>query len=235
MAISNNFSTDLESSSTQYWLILDASQTGLDFSDQLSFSLWVKFESQTNTRMYWLSKRGVVTSAYLFAYDPENDLMFFNTGAGGSVTVSWVPNNAQWYQVGVTKNGTSVKFFVNGSQLGATQTIGASNIDDTADPFYVGTNGANITGDQDFDGLINSLLVYSVDVGTTIMGNLYTDPCNPSTTNLVSRWFDTVNNGNDQQGSNNLTGVNTPTFSSDVGFSCVVTSSKLLPLLGVGT
>ena len=43
--MANSHSLDLESSSSQYASITDASQTGLDITGDLTIELWAKFES----------------------------------------------------------------------------------------------------------------------------------------------------------------------------------------------
>ena len=45
LASANTHSTDLESGSSQYWSITDASQTGLDITGDFSIEGWVKLES----------------------------------------------------------------------------------------------------------------------------------------------------------------------------------------------
>jgi hypothetical protein len=68
-------------------------------------------------------------------------LYFFWTtdGTGGTfatVTASWSPSINIWYHIAVTRSGTSLRFFINGTQIGSTGTISAT-IFNSNQPFEI--------------------------------------------------------------------------------------------------
>lgn len=54
-----------------------------------------------------------------------NTLRYEHDGSG-SVSVSWTPTSARWYCIRIVRNGTSVSFYVDGVQVGTTQTLAAN-------------------------------------------------------------------------------------------------------------
>src|SRR3990172_9233993 len=105
------------SASIQGFSIADASQTGLDFSGNLSFSLWFKMASAPsggegtmivkrvgagNQRSYhWKFNNGGTEIGFLWYTDGST--------VGGNLAVSWTPSTATWYHMVVTKSSTTVK------------------------------------------------------------------------------------------------------------------------------
>lgn len=226
---SNSNATDLERTSTQYWSITDGSQTGLDFTGDLTFSAWVKFESTAGGELRpIIGKRNSTGNqrGYLWYLIVTNTIAFQKSDNGTNiheVSVSWTPSTAVWYHVAVSKSGTSVKFFVNGSQQGTTQTLTNSTILNSTATYNIG-NFPDSGGDS-FDGIIDGVLVYNAALADATIAALYTNPCNPSATSLVSSWLFN-GNGNDSTGSNNLTANGSAAASStDVPYSCTAAAS----------
>ena len=73
------------------------------------------------------------------------DTQYDGLNASCSVNVSWTPSTGTWYHVAVTKSGTSVKFYVNGSQQGSTQTCTGTDIYNGTAPFEIGGWAAGAT------------------------------------------------------------------------------------------
>ncbi len=231
---SNTHSLDLEVSSNQYAGITDGSQTGLDFSDALTLSAWVKFETLQSTDDDVLIAKRNATGAnrsytfYSSGSGSENlTLTWWQNGSTQNDTesVSWSPTTGTWYHVAVTKSGTSVKFYVNGSQQGSTQTGTYTGVYNSAADFRLGADQDDAA--DDFDGKIDDVRVWSRELSSTEIGNLYASP-------------DTFANGSSLQGSwqlnnaytdasgngNTLTGVNSPVFSADAPVSTIATSTS---------
>jgi hypothetical protein len=235
--MANNFSTDLETGSNQYWNITDAAQTGLDFTTALTFSAWVKFESLQN-QVFIIKGDAATSEPYRWLYIHASTILRFQINTNTSTAdVTWTPSAGVWYQVAVTYNAGTVKFYVDGAQQGTDQSVDASITPDSSN-FTVGSNNGAGTS---YDGLLNNILVYSTAQNDAAIAALYgagAGGCTPSTTNLVSWWFSDNNNGDDLHGGNDLTNNNTATFSSDVPFSCGAAvggrDGRSLSLCGVG-
>lgn len=169
---------DFERSSAEYFQITDAAQTGLDFSDALTFSCWMNAESfDAGTEATFISKRlgagnqrsyhwkiGVAGSGL--------GLLWYTDGSsiGGNLSVAWTPSTSTYYHVAVTKSGTTVKFYVDGAQLGTDQTGSNATIFNGTAPFDV---GAFSTDAQYFDGILDEVGVWNRALSGAEIAQLY--------------------------------------------------------------
>ena len=76
-----------------------------------------------------------------------NNLLYFYQYVGGSSTSSqqpWTPSTDQWYHIAFTRSGTSLKTFIDGTQIGSTYTSTENYSAGTAgsQDLYVGRWGA---------------------------------------------------------------------------------------------
>lgn len=158
---------DFESTNTEYLSITDASQSGLDFSGDCSFSMWVNLESKPadTSRFAFLSK--FTTSgnwSYMVGYqrdDATSDGLLFNTSSTGS-------NQAQaniaiadfslatWYHVVFVKSGSTAYAYVNGVYVGSGTVF--STIYNSSVDFRIGYEYGSATY---MDGLIDEVAAYS--------------------------------------------------------------------------
>lgn len=167
---------DLEASSSQYFSIADAAQTGLDFSDAVSFAGWVNFESVSIDQQIITKRVGTGNQrSYNFYFDNALDLLTFlwftdGSTVGGNEAVSWSPSTATWYHIAVTKSGTSVNFYVNGTQQGTTQSGDNATIYNGTAPFEL---GAFQTDAQYFDGKMDEWGVWSRELTSGEISQLY--------------------------------------------------------------
>ena len=77
-------------------------------------------------------------------------------------TFSWTPVTGTWYHLAVARSGTALKAFVNGIQIGTTQTTSLSfSRADTTTPFWIGRGGANGNLNHYFSGYLDDLRVTS--------------------------------------------------------------------------
>lgn len=237
--MANNFSTDLEAGSSQYWSVADTAS--LDLSS-FTISMWIKPETVASGTIQMLASKWNGTGnqrSWLFGLynDGGTSKWYMDASSNGSNggdninNVAWVAGS--WNHIAVSyANGTGAYvIYLNGSSTASGNFTQTSLFNSTAD-FNLGIYQPAGSASNFYDGLMNNVLVYNAVIGATAVGNLYTDGCNPSTTNLVSWWFSDNNNGNDLFGSNNLTGTNSPTFSSDVPFACAVGPTNLKSLDG---
>src|SRR3989344_4897183 len=172
-------------------------------------------------------------NSYYFTLDSSKmTLVTANGGSGYSTFVSWSPSTGTWYHIAVTKTGTTVNFYVNGSQQGTTQTIGSSGINDSNSTFVIGSDAGN--GDF-FDGRIDDVRVWTRALSSTDISNLYTSPGTfGNGASFGGEWL-FENNGNDSSGnSNNLTNNNSATFSTDVAYTGSSVASTTHSYAGTG-
>ena len=151
---------------SQYASISDANQVGLDFSDAITLSTWVKFESdRASGNTSFIAKRVSTGNqrSYRWYMGSPSSLGFewMSTGLDGTGTyVTWNPATSTWYHLAVTKTGTTVKFYVNGTQQGTDQTGAFSAVFNGTAPFQVGgwSDGAP---SHYIDGLIDDVRVWT--------------------------------------------------------------------------
>jgi hypothetical protein len=95
-----------------------------------------------------------------------------------NITNSWSPLNGSWYHIAFTRSGTNVKAFVNGSQIGTTQTSSATCSSTTNMAI-----GANPDGPQQYyNGYVSNFRLVKNQVVYT--GN-FTPATAPLTANTV--------------------------------------------------
>lgn len=223
----NASSTDLENASSQYWSIADASQTGLDFSDAFTLSLWFKLESLPSTssspgEYYFVSKWSDPSDlSYRLLYQSSDTLsrFYFSTSPDGSNPYNIIANQqistGTWYHLAAKKSGTAVEMFLNGVSIGSSNSFQTAVYNSAA---AVGIGGSATVGKT--DGLMDDVRFWNRALTSTEISNLYSDaPTFYNGSNLQS-WWKFEGNGNDTSGiGNTLTGQNSPTFSSDVPYT----------------
>ena len=64
------------------------------------------------------------------------------TSVSGSENVSWSPSVDTWYHIAVTRDGTNLKFFVDGTQVGTTKSI-SGNLFNSSEDLVIGADGAS--------------------------------------------------------------------------------------------
>lgn len=233
----NTHSTDLEASSSQYWSITHASQTGLGMTGDFTLEAWLKVESQpaTNDRYAVIGKFTSSTNDfnYNLLYEDNSGTLRFRlqTATGGSgvnsTSVNYELTNDVWYHVAVTydESAGQMELFINGKSEG-TDTGGSTNLADNGADFAIGAQNADASGAKYFDGLIDEVRVWSdIRTDSEIQDNIGTNLAGTEA-NLEGYWkFD--NDGTDETSNgNDLTNNNTATFSTDVPFSGTLVDVK---------
>jgi trimeric autotransporter adhesin len=165
-----NNAASVSVASSQSFEIADAAQSGLDFSDNMTISLWIypiswkRDTSDDSIVSKWISDG---SSAY--------NLLFWSAGEGGGQIKFFTSSNGyeyessvaycsydlienNWYHVVVTKNGTTVVFYVNGNPV-STSGSAVATIANTTSPFKIGNsrnlNTSGTTGKIDEVGVWN--------------------------------------------------------------------------------
>lgn len=169
-----NNAADLESGDADYFSITDASQTGLDNQTNLSFSYWIKLETDTDAiaiakfdgagadRGYWLQINvGGSSNQYKWQDTAEGDTCIIT----GSTMTTGV-----WYHHVWTFAAGVVKFYVDGSYVG-TDTCSNSSIPDTAGYFSIGR--AQKYASNYIDGAICQVGAWSKELTSDEVTDLY--------------------------------------------------------------
>jgi len=132
----------------------------------------------------WVYPNSIAADWFIISSSGSGGLFFgYSTGYGigwGRTAVAWdyrstgVGGAGTWQHMAITRSGTSMKIFYNGTQVGTTQTLAtAYNLGTTSTT--IGSQGANYY----FNGYISNLRVVK---GTAV----YTANFTPSTTPLTA-------------------------------------------------
>lgn len=219
----NTESTTLTRSSTESWSIASGSQSGLNPSGSFSIVMWVNPTSTAGITQWWMTKEGTTTNrlSYAVGYDGTNILFFVsptgNDPENKALTVAQALSNGTWYRLTfVFTASTRMEIFLNNTSIANTTTSVPANAYTTSTNVYIGA----FSGNQDTaNAQMDSVYFYARALSSGDVSGFA--PCNPDTTNLVS-WWRFNGDGADSQGSNTLTGNNTPTFTSNVAYNCAV-------------
>ena len=244
MAYGLTKSADLEAGSSQS--LSRADNSLLDPTDAMTLEGWFNFETTPSATDYALVAKsdnsgGVNERQYFFRHSDNGgtlQLQLLITAVGSSYTdnaqVNWTPTTGVWYHVAVTYAGGAtleVKFYVNGVQQGATQTVLTTSIRDGAAAFAIGASGIGGSGPSAyFDGKVSLVRIWKE---TRTVTQINDNKCNVlgSTTNLSGEWTldDTVN---DNSGNSlTLTNNNSVPFVTDVPSTCATTGPANLKSL----
>lgn len=140
--------------------IYAASHADLQFgSGDFTIDFRVRFNALTGgTFPGFFGKRGISDNREIEVYyDVNSDLLTVRYTTDGtnwiSRTFSWNPSTATWYHVAIVRNGTDLMVFIDGTQIGSTETIGT--LPAGTGPFVIGntaqTNATNASLNGWFD------------------------------------------------------------------------------------
>lgn len=99
------------------------------------------------------------TTGWYFQFRNDFAVARLNFGSSGDTPVvdaAWSPSTGVWYHVAVSRSGSSVRFFVNGTQIGSTGT-NSENISGSTGALHVGTLNSAIA--QYFNGWMDELRI----------------------------------------------------------------------------
>lgn len=239
MAVINTHSTDIELSSSQYWSITDASQTGLGITGDISIECWVNLEQLPSTAGSFF---GLVTK-----FDADNvkgrayqllittgDLVNFAFNSSNTNQTSVQTTSAlfvsgdvgNWVHLAISADvsagAAGITIYKNGTSVAVTTNLdNATSIQSTTADFGIGSRIKNSGADFFFDGKLDDVRVWN-DVRTTAEIDDNKDNCDLSVSEagLVS-WWAFNNNALDETSNNNdLTNNNTATFVTDIPYTC---------------
>jgi hypothetical protein len=112
-----------------YFSTADAADWRLDGgsnSNAWTIDMWLRLNGDPGTGVVRLLQQYADNNNF-WALTVNNNIMYFQVYSGGSSTIlpsfSWNPEGNVWYHIALVKQGTTgYKFFVNGTQVGTTQT-----------------------------------------------------------------------------------------------------------------
>ncbi len=168
-----NNGADLELGSSQYFNVAD--NATLSITGDMTISGWIKLES--GTLGTFVAKRDSTSNQRSFSFSLGTDSMVFGaTSSGGAVTdVSVAPTltAGTWYMATVvyTASAGSAKFYLNGSQVGTTQTGLPTSIFNSTSDFSIGCIFAPA---QDFfDGIVDEVGIWARVLTSDELTTLY--------------------------------------------------------------
>jgi len=168
----------LVSASTQYFSILDASQTGLDNTDQFSAGCWVWFDIADSVDAI-MSKHGECLGAgnpwagcagaatvygFLFnRFEDDPSAAISSNGSDwnpGVSTNNSIPSEDTWYHMVMVYDGSYIRVYLNGDEVihEDLPLSYSSGVYDTPAPFMIGNDALN---GQLFDGQIDECFFFT--------------------------------------------------------------------------
>jgi hypothetical protein len=180
-----NGGADFERADNDYLEIVDASQSGLDFSGDFSFSLWFNLESALSgyANMCLLSKYDFNTPTQAYSLDMSHNsgnnrvrLITSDNGSNNSqmnVDTGFTFSTATWYHLVASFDASASTFelFINGSSEGTA--VGAhTSIFNSSAPFRLSGFGVSPV-DAPFDGQMKEVSIWSNTKDATDASTLY--------------------------------------------------------------
>lgn len=148
--------------------------SALDLPGDFTIEFWWNPSSLSGTQSL-VGKWTFNQFAWLVQATSSNIILQTASGTGvTAISNAWSPSIGQWYHIAFTRSGTDVRAFVNGSQVGTTQT--SSRTCSSTATFGI---GANMDGPQEYStGYISDLRVVK---GTVVYTANFTPPITPLT------------------------------------------------------
>lgn len=228
-------SLDLERGSSQY--ASRADNALLEPAAAFTIECWLKFESLIGggAAAYVIASKGTSASdqrSFVFKVtnDGSNNIsLITQTSSDGSsydggTSVAWsaAPSNDTWYHVAWTMSGATEKYYVDGVQMGASQTSAISSLFDSTSNFGFGAENISGTPGDFFDGKICLGRAWQAVRTVTEINDNKCNVFGSAQTGLVGEWsFDDVYT--DASGNSfTLTSSGSPVFSTDVPAVCLL-------------
>lgn len=185
-----------------------ADASSLDVGDIFTLSLWVK--RGDSGRKQTLIDKG--TNGYYIGFLNTDDIEFSKGDVAELARTTTTITNTSWHHVAATKNGSTVKLYIDGADV--TGTVTNATLADTATDLHIGIAAVGIIP---FAGNLDDVRIYGRELSAGEISTLYAGG-NPSSSNLrMHLKFDdgTGTTAADSSGNNNngtlLNGVlNTP-------------------------
>ena len=153
---------------------------------------WNTFDNNADSGLILLgtgANGGADYSAWWMRYYSSGFLSWYRYDGTSEIQYTFpiTLNTGQWYHIACTRSGTDLRFFVNGTQVGAAQTCTTDYTIVNSDPLQIGkANTGNSPGIHYFNGYASNIRVVK---GVAV----YTSSFTPSTTPLTATQSANVN------------------------------------------
>lgn len=98
--------------------------------EDFTIDCWIKFNTISGNQ--GICGRETSGSSYFYlAWESGTHIRFRDYGGSFDSTFSWSPSADIWYHLAIVRNGDDIKCFIDGTQIGSTQTFSGSFIDRT--------------------------------------------------------------------------------------------------------
>jgi hypothetical protein len=234
----NTYSINTIRTSSQCLTITDNNQTNLDITGDITIEAWIKLSSLPSALFNIVAKYGADVGnehrSYYLGINANKQFEFtysdngtFTNHATRVVTTNALDSGdvGEWIHIAVTadvsEKASGVKFYINGiedTNLTTVQNYAAS-IFNGEENFVIGANGGTIGGSffNFFDGLIDEVRVSNIVRSGTYIATNYNQEITPDA-NHVGYWKFNNSALDETSNNNDLTLVNSPTYSTNVPF-----------------
>lgn len=177
---------DFEKDNAESLSITKAAQTGLNYSTDFAYSLWLKPESQptggagSGNAQYLLGRFATTSNqrAYALTYEDISSVKKLHTyvssdgNSVGALALSQTLSNATMYHIvwQYDVSAGQVEIFINSVSIG-TVSGGATSIFDGTSPFTVGEFGPGLT--ENLDSIVDEIGTWSKLLTQTEIDDLY--------------------------------------------------------------
>ena len=120
-----------------------------------TIDMWVYFSATTTNSVFVTNCDGSGDNGFELFYDGSG-LNFYGQG-NAMDTQAWSPSINRWYHVALARSGTNLKAFIDGTQIGTTDTF-PQNIVGQTRALTIGYSGL-VSGHVDFNGCIDELRI----------------------------------------------------------------------------
>lgn len=216
---SNTGSASFDSSLTQYFN--NTSVTELNFgTGDFTVECWFKTNSNT-------TRQGIVDTRV--SVSGQNEGLWFFLSASGTLVAATRDNTPTqgdgtgttvfevdtWYHIAMVRSSGIVNVYINANSTSELTFTSSQNIDVSTQAIYV---GSEVLGSWPFDGEIDEIRFWNVAKSVTEIAEDYQKELTLPQNNLI---FYSMFNGDSVDSSvnaNNLTSINSASFSTDVPF-----------------
>jgi len=162
---------DFEAGNNEYLNILDSSQTGLNPSGNMSFSLWFKLES---TGVYWIIGKQNGDSDINYGLFLTTSYIQFRRSSGGSrFEAQWTNtfSSGVWHHAVVTFSTTNgSRLYIDNTQRATNSNTGSTDTQDGAMTLAIRSKPALSVP---FDGIIDEVGFWDRELTSTDVATLY--------------------------------------------------------------